>query len=376
MRTFLRGLILVTVGVMARSAVASAQPSGDVWAVGQSNGSVLAEHWNGAEWTIVPVPSAPNSVASTFAAVTAITPVDVWAAGTYSTRSNVGQGIDHGLTEHWNGSDWTVGPESKHYIMAIDGAPAKSDEAWVVGQHFPFTCRLPFGCGADAFAYRWTGQEWRATRVLNPGRGLAVYAGLFGVDVISGTDVWTVGDTTIGGNEVALVERFKSAAWTIVQTPEFPRAALRAVTGIDDDDIWVCGVKGGGNGFIAHWNGAGWTEYDRRPASAITEISPNDVWAVGSTSGRTLVEHWNGSRWSDVDSPDVGSLNNYLLSVSAAAPNDIWAVGSYQLSSNQDATLIEHWDGSSWAVVPSPNPPGSTSDLYGVSSVRSERVSF
>ena len=58
------------------------------------------------------------------------------------------------------------------------------------------------------------------------------------------------------------------------------------------------------------------------------------MWAVGytiTTDGtnqpdRTLIEHWNGSTWSVVASPNVGGNDNLLNGVAAAG--DVWAVGS------------------------------------------------
>src|SRR5581483_5666690 len=81
------------------------------------------------------------------------------------------------------------------------------------------------------------------------------------------------------------------------------------------------------------------------------------------------VEHWDGTTWSVVASPNPkGGLGATLASVSqyAGAP-DVWAVGEYQLNSGRERTLIEHWDGSGWAIVPSPNLKGQESALDGVS---------
>src|SRR4030095_1324994 len=64
--------------------------------------------------------------------------------------------------------------------------------------------------------------------------------------------------------------------------------------------------------------------------SALTE---NDVWAVGvsynteRTVGSSLIEHWNGAQWSVVPSPNPSSSLNILYSVAAVAANDVWAVG-------------------------------------------------
>ena len=47
-----------------------------------------------------------------------------------------------------------------------------------------------------------------------------------------------------------------------------------------------------------------------------------------------------------------------LTGATALAPNNVWAVVFYAKDVNTDRptkTLIEHWDGSSWQVVSSPN---------------------
>jgi erythromycin esterase-like protein len=55
-----------------------------------------------------------------------------------------------------------------------------------------------------------------------------------------------------------------------------------------------------------------------------------------------------------------------LQGIDAAAGDDVWAVGSYQ-KSGSTKTLIEHWNGSIWTVVSSPNGGGNTT-LLGVAS--------
>ena len=75
---------------------------------------------------------------------------------------------------------------------------------------------------------------------------------------------------------------------------------------------------------------------------------------------QTLVEHWNGSAWSVVPSPNApGTRSNSLVSVSAVAANDVWAVG-YSLIGFTHQTLIEHWDGSSWTWCRVRTPPRTT----------------
>ena len=88
---------------------------------------------------------------------------------------------------------------------------------------------------------------------------------------------------------------------------------------------------------------------------AVAATSASDAWAVGgystSTVGRALIEHWNGTQWCRVPSPQPGTSDG-LTGVAAISPTDAWAVGTYGIFK----TLILHWDGTAWAKVPSPNP--------------------
>jgi hypothetical protein len=94
---------------------------------------------------------------------------------------------------------------------------------------------------------------------------------------------------------------------------------------------------------------------------SISALAENDVWAVGvsynteRTLSSSLIEHWNGSRWSVVPSPNPSSTLNILYGVAAVAPNDVWAVG-YAATASSGAVIM-HWNGSVWSVVP--NPPSS-----------------
>ena len=100
-------------------------------------------------------------------------------------------------------------------------------------------------------------------------------------------------------------------------------------------------------------------------------LAANDVWAVGyvtlSGVSATLTEHWDGSAWTIVPSPNVAGESNFLNAVAATGAGDVWAVGYHQPGS-QTRTLIQHWDGGVWTIVASPSP--STSDrLFSVAAI-------
>jgi hypothetical protein len=88
------------------------------------------------------------------------------------------------------------------------------------------------------------------------------------------------------------------------------------------------------------------------------ELQATPVGTFSKGAGdKTLVLHWNGARWGQVPSPDPGGAgsDNDLFSVAAAAPDNIWAVGEH-FASGKITTLIQHWNGTRWASVPSPSP--------------------
>jgi hypothetical protein len=106
----------------------------------------------------------------------------------------------------------------------------------------------------------------------------------------------------------------------------------------------------------------------------VAALSPTDAWAVGTQPNQSqylpkpLAMHWNGTQWSLVNTPTIDVTDVRFNAVAAVSSNDVWAVGySYDYDCGLCAqTLIQHWDGQSWSIVPSPNP-GWSNQLYGVS---------
>src|SRR4029077_12475331 len=73
-------------------------------------------------------------------------------------------------------------------------------------------------------------------------------------------------------------------------------------------------------------------------------------YATKDGTARTLVESWNGARWSVVPSPNPGTGDDALESVSCVSATACTAAGMHV-----NRTLIESWNGARWSVVPSPN---------------------
>src|SRR5258708_26893228 len=81
--------------------------------------------------------------------------------------------------------------------------------------------------------------------------------------------------------------------------------------------------------------------------SSVAVLSSCNAWAVGAysngTAGQTLIEHWNGSSWTQVASPNPGSSSQHtaLSQSPAPPPTHLLPEGSY-FNGTPDQTFIEH----------------------------------
>ncbi len=81
-----------------------------------------------------------------------------------------------------------------------------------------------------------------------------------------------------------------------------------------------------------------------------------DIWAVGEQNlNQTVTEHWNGTTWALVPSPTITTNNaqDTLGGVAALSSGDVWAVGSVLENFITTSTLALHWNGTSWQIVSS-----------------------
>src|SRR5215472_10066152 len=90
--------------------------------------------------------------------------------------------------------------------------------------------------------------------------------------------------------------------------------------------------------------------------------SASDAWAVGTLGGAfedsaigTLTEHFNGTAWAVVPSPDAIHIDDELNAVADLSPTNAWAVGLVKGAGTKTGSpLIVHWDGMSWQTVAAP----------------------
>lgn len=111
----------------------------------------------------------------------------------------------------------------------------------------------------------------------------------------------------------------------------------------------------------------------------VAVLSATDAWAVGEYlvdgggAQRTLIQHYDGTAWTTVPSPNLPTGTgrnqiNSLRGVTAIAPDDVWAVGYTVSSDDPYQTLTMHWNGQGWSIVDSPNYtfPGAYNALLDV----------
>jgi hypothetical protein len=189
------------------------------------------------------------------------------------------------------------------------------------------------------------------------------------------SDCWAVGS----GMNQPLIARNAGSGWSFVASPQLPGyvAALSGVACVGESACWAVGSYGGYYTLIEQYDGTAWTTVTspNPDHSAFDELnavacaSATDCWAVGdyidtqAFAHRTLLEHYDGTGWSLVNGPIVAA-NDWLYAATCVGPGDCWAAGVDDDSRPVAHTLVEHYAGGSWVVVPSADVSSSTDDMF------------
>ena len=183
--------------------------------------------------------------------------------------------------------------------------------------------------------------------------------------------VWAVG---YSGHRKAypIVSTWDGASWTTTVAPE--RGKHDQVVARTRSEVWISGLREG-RWALHTFDGAGWTTKFRAVDFA-NSANPRNVWmsegrdlirispdgsenrvtvpssmdfygryAVDSRGGVWLYGddryyRWLGQRWAQFPSP--ANSSGAGIGMAASTPKDVWGVGN----------SIEHWDGSSWKLLP------------------------
>jgi hypothetical protein len=398
----------------------------------QSSGGfdqTLIERWNGTSWSVVSSPDSSSAVANDLNGVTCVPGVACWAVGSHENAINnatqtlveelstlgtwsivaspnyippnmlnsvncasaqnclaVGE-YNNGTSssvlyqtviEQWNGTSWTLAKSpnqvstqaTNNFLQGVTCVSASN--CWAVGDYV-LTNHY------QTLTEHWDGTTWSI--VSSPNTSTTQSNNLYSVACASASQCWSVGNYLDNAlNTHPLAEQWDGSAWSIVTLPanNTSLSAFNGATCASSSECWVVGYYTAGSGFSAQyqtlveqWNGTSWSIVNSANTStsqpnflnAVTCSSTSDCWSVGYYQNgsvyQTLTEHWNGSSWSLVGSPNVGTQSNYFTSVTCSSASDCWATG-YNGASGSYQTLTEHWDGTSWSIVSSLNPGGSS----------------
>jgi hypothetical protein len=278
---------------------------------------------------------------------------------------------------------WTTVPSPSevpgdNYLYGADSSGASN--VWAVGAVYP-----PTGGNFHGLALRYDGSAWRTvSRAGLPGNET-----LQGVDAVSATDVWAVGDHRSGLSRYdTLAAHWNGTTWTPESTPDGNSAGMNHLYGVATagSTVWAVGTyvdpssSTNRRKLILQRAAGGWhvsaapTVARYESLAAVDATGTADVWAVGSATSdiqsaplAPLALHWNGSGWAPMTVP--APTGTALTGVDARTPTDVWAVGS-----SSDATGTQpyaaHFDGTAWRRVTTPALAGggSLADVVALSS--------
>jgi hypothetical protein len=204
-----------------------------------------------------------------------------------------------------------------------------------------------------------------------------------------GTDTVTPGGSTLSGKKVSL----KGTGWFVVTSPSIGNYDnnLSSVSAASATDAWAVGsyyAPSNTNVLVSmaeHFDGSAWTEVplpnvgpNENTLLGVSELSSGHAWAVGyyvnaEYKQQTLVQHYDGSSWSVIPSVSPGT-QNILYGVAAISDSDVWAVGTQKDTSGVWHTLTEHYNGSVWSIVPAVDAGSAGNNFYAVTAVSSTSV--
>jgi hypothetical protein len=332
-----------------------------------NNQAVLAERWNGSQWSTTPVPVPAGTTGSGLTGVSCLSASACTAVGFYSTASGSGP-----LAERWNGQTWTIQqtPSPGRGGIPFAGVSCPSATSCTAVGYYDFG---DVGFTSTTLVEHWDGTSWAIqptppigdpgsdlTSVSCPATTLCVAAGYF------------LGQSDQGPGSAPLAMNWPGTSWAIQPTPGAGNATANETTGLSAVSCPAAsactavgeGISGGP--LALSWNGTRWRAEavggsTRPPLSGVSCSSATACTAVAGILAplQGFVERWNGSTWSlqhlrmpsGANAIDTGA-------VSCPSAGACVAVG-HVATKNGWLTLAERWNGRTWAVQPTQSPPPS-----------------
>jgi hypothetical protein len=374
----------------------------------------LIELWDGVHWL---AEAAPDPIGARQAALAAVSCVSSRACVAVGSLTGT-DGSHHALVERLSGGSWAVASAPR--ASGLSGVSCTSARSCAVvggpilarwngnrwsSQRAPgsaaFTAvscvsrRVCVAVGSrqrpvKTLAASTIGSRWSIDRTQNPapmnfGKSTYTIDALSGVSCVSSTSCLAVGSAysscnyDVCGNDSAsgaLALTWNGRRWAVARGPHFVDGASASAISCASPSACLAVSDTGGS----QWNGFAWTRVSGigTALSAVSCPSATACLVVGSTSTSynpdgqgssselTVAAHLSGkelvgdSTSTTLDRP----ARAVLTAVSCATTSDCTAVGSYEPppSATVQASLAEHWDGSTWTFE-----PAAGAELTGVS---------
>ena len=332
--------------------------------------------WNGTEWKLIE-PYVSGEVEGVSC------PTTTWCM-------SVGQAT-------WDQSDAWISTESGGSWKTSEKEPPAPSGA-LSSKLRSISCTSTTACTAVGYyrnekaeykplAERWNGTSWSIQTA--PGTGYGFYT-MMNVSCASSTSCMAVGRETSAHSEY-----WNGTEWSVktVPSPGGSEPILEGVSCTSSSACMAVGYYAEGSvyykGFSEKWNGSSWTlQATAIPAESeggnelfgVSCQSASSCFAVGGRfnkdtepfSGyhapaeeRTLSEYWNGTSWSVQTTPNPEkNLFDAFGSISCTSSTACTAVGTTGASSSpwegESSTLGERYNGTSWSLQTTPNPPPKT----------------
>ena len=334
----------------------------------------LTEVWNGSTWSLAAPPT--GSSQSQLLGVSCLVATNCYTVGFNETAAGY-----RTLVEHLSGSTWSIETSanvtgaSDDFLSGVACATATSCFAVGVSDT---------GVTPAMLVEHWNGSAWSVVTLPKPANSSQTH--LDAVACSSDKNCFAVGsyETSVGSTSVikSLIERWNGTSWSVQTNPVKSTATETDLAGISCATATSCFAVGtyfttsAEGTFVSRWNGSTWSIVaSPNPAEAdnthplldsVSCATASSCFAVGSSNptaptAKTLVERWNGTVWTIVTSPNSTGGLTELLGVSCATSASCFAVGHDHTSTTSPnfKTIVEHWNGTAWSLVASPNRAGA-----------------
>ncbi len=346
----------------------------------KATSELFAESWNGTRWSITPMPVNPGDDTNTLTSIACTSGGTCFAAGKYST------GIEAGwydtLIEQWNGAHWTkLTSPDPNLVNVLSGISCiSSEKCTAVGDYADPNTGI-----WDTLVTKWNGSKWKIAASPNQEIGGQNNGNFLNAVSCSAKDnCLAVGSYwNAAGTPSTLAETWDGSTWSISPSPDVASqdnysntlAGVSCTTATSCVAVGEYSYDNAAQTLAASWNGGSWaigTTVNPGGADSLAAVScvnPTDCAAVGTylNGQESMIETWDGTAWLTATTPVEGQTSA-LHGVSCSSSTSCMAVGTYGTAVDlYPLTLIESWNGTTWATSSSASPGTSENVLNAVS---------